>query len=145
MIGGGVALVPNYNRYLYNRDSFVVRNKCWCPHKNSVCYVFYLVFFLLCYLSVCLFAFVACFFFRFEIAKRLVKRSLNYPFQLYRCEMIFYCALAFEQDLQSWRAKRAARERASEWRSLEGQSVSFRARLLRELSRLPQMKSLLAG
>ena len=35
-----MALVPNYNRYLYNRDSFGVRNKCWCPHKNSVCTVF---------------------------------------------------------------------------------------------------------
>ena len=101
-----MALVPNCNRYLYNWDSFVVRNKCWCPHK-----FFYLVFFLLCYLSVCLFAFVACFFFRFEIAKRLVKRSLNYPFQLYRCEMIFYCALAFEQDLQLWRAKPRGAER----------------------------------
>ena len=128
-----MALVPNYNRYLYNRDSFVVRNKCWCPHKNSVCYVFYLVFFLLCYLSVCLFAFVACFFFRFEIAKRLVKRSLNYPFQLYRCEMIFNCALACEQDLQLWLAREAKRVTNRE------------GRLSRELSRLPQMDCFLAG
>ena len=54
--------------------------------------------------------------------------------------------IACEQALQLWRAKRALRERASERRSpVSLTRVSFRVRVLRDLSRLPQMESLLAG
>ena len=51
-----------------------------------------------------------------------------------------------EQALQLWRAKRALRERASERRSpVSLTRVSFRVRVSRDFSRLPQTESLLAG
>ena len=45
------------------------------------------------------------------------------------------------QALQLWQAKWAAREHANALRT----RISFRARLSREFSRIPQMESLLAG
>ena len=58
--------------------------------------------------------------------------------------------VVYEQALQLWPAKPAAKERASERRSREGPRkpptrVSFRVGFLRGFWRLPQIESLLAG
>ena len=51
------------------------------------------------------------------------------------------CIIAFEQALQLWQVKQAARESASTPRT----HVFFRVWLLRDFSQLPQMESLLAA